>query len=240
MIRFEELRQRFPVQNIAPYGECVVVPGAEFDPDWEVYLAEEGCACVFTDLDQRPVTLVWRKPMGEGVKDVYVPVREEVEKSLSENEQGKLGRWSREDELRLLRRMSELPGTLNEKVTVLQREFPGRSATALLLKWRKLQRKAGKIIIGDGWGKTAKADVEKTVEGAAVNESAQKTESLGELAAVLREIRDLLRPKSFCFEYACARCGYCGSADDQDKIWRFCPVCGEKLSVWNVEALGNE
>lgn len=244
MISFEELRQRFQVRNIAPYGECVVVPGAEFDPDWEVYLAKEGCACVNTDLDQRPVTLVWRKPMGEGVRDVYVPVREEVE-SLGEDEQGRLGRWSREDELRLLRRMSELQGTLDEKVKALQGEFPGRSAAALLLKWRKLQRKAGRSLVGDGWGKTAKADVEKAaaakvdmekpVEGGAA-EAVQKMNGLGEVATLLRDIRDFLRPKSFCFEYACACCGYCGSADDQEKIWRFCPICGERLSVWDVEA----
>lgn len=243
MIRFEDLRQRFPLRNIAPYGECVVIPGAEFDPDWEVYLAEEGCACVFTDLDKRPVTLVWRKPMGEGVRDVYVPVREEVE-GLGENEQGKLSRWSREDELRLLRRMSELPGTIDEKVGVLQREFPGRSAAALLLKWRKL-RKAGRII-GDGWKKeevagagkaeAAKVDVEKPVEDV---KAMQKADGFGELTTILRDIRDFLRPRSFCFEYACARCGSCGSAE-AERIWRFCPLCGEKLCIWNVEALGNE
>lgn len=46
-ITFEELAQRFPLRNVAPYGACVVVPGAEFDPDWEVALgdAAHGLVC---------------------------------------------------------------------------------------------------------------------------------------------------------------------------------------------------
>jgi transposase-like protein len=74
VITFEELAQRFPIRNVAPYGACVVVPGVEFDPDWEVYLGDQGCRCIMTDLDGAPVTLVQRKNVtGQGMRDVYVP-----------------------------------------------------------------------------------------------------------------------------------------------------------------------
>ena len=28
----EKLKEMFPVQNVEPYGDCVVVPGSKFDP----------------------------------------------------------------------------------------------------------------------------------------------------------------------------------------------------------------
>jgi hypothetical protein len=74
VITFEELAVKFPVQNVAPYGAVVVVPGVEFDPDWEVFLGDRGYRCRFIDLDQRPVVLVQRKnPSGQGEREVYVP-----------------------------------------------------------------------------------------------------------------------------------------------------------------------
>ena len=39
MITVDELRQKFPTEAIAPYGDCIVVPGDQFDPGWEHYLA---------------------------------------------------------------------------------------------------------------------------------------------------------------------------------------------------------
>lgn len=71
-VTFEELVTRFPLRNIAPYGACLVIPGAEFDPDWEVVLGDAGFSCHFTDFDGKPVTLVQKKVIPEG-KVVYVP-----------------------------------------------------------------------------------------------------------------------------------------------------------------------
>jgi hypothetical protein len=147
MITFEELSARFPVQNVAPYGECVVVPGAEFDPDWEVYLGDQGCRCRFTDLDQRPVVLVQRKnALGAKEIVVYKP-KEKVggEKSM-ENKENKKFRgfqkgpsWSPEEEQRLLKRMGELHGTITERTTKLTPEFK-RSASGLEQKFKRLLR----------------------------------------------------------------------------------------------------
>ena len=73
-VSIEELKARFgPPLAVAPYGECLVVQGAEFDPDWEVYLGDEGYKCFFTDLDGHPVTLVRLKRVVPEGKVVYVP-----------------------------------------------------------------------------------------------------------------------------------------------------------------------
>lgn len=58
-ISFDELQQRFgPVVTSEVYGKCIVVAGAEFDPDWESYLSDEGFDCVSLNLAGKPVVLV--------------------------------------------------------------------------------------------------------------------------------------------------------------------------------------
>ncbi len=73
-VSIEELKQRFgPPLSVAPYGECLIVQGAEFDPDWEVLLSDRGFNCFNIDLDTHPVTLVQlKKRVAEG-KVAYVP-----------------------------------------------------------------------------------------------------------------------------------------------------------------------
>ena len=44
-ITIEELKQKFPIKNVHPYGECIIVPGAEFDPDWDQELLDQGVEC---------------------------------------------------------------------------------------------------------------------------------------------------------------------------------------------------
>lgn len=74
MVTFEELSARYPIRSVPPFGDCIVVPGAEFDPDWEAELCDLGCAVNFTDLDGRPVTLVRKKAVSKtGGKVVYRP-----------------------------------------------------------------------------------------------------------------------------------------------------------------------
>jgi len=160
VISFEELSQKYPIQNVAPYGACVVVPGAEFDPDWEVALGDQGYRCIMTDLDMRPVTLVQRKDArsneSKDEKLVYAPKEDGGEKSMESKENRKskelkpqrnnvkpkkeIVYWSKKDEDRLLKRMAKVRGTLDEKVKQLMPEFPGRTDLSLLLKWRKLKR----------------------------------------------------------------------------------------------------
>jgi hypothetical protein len=58
-VSFEELKERFgPVQDVPKYGQCVVVQGPDFDPDWEVFLGDAGYSCVFDTFGGSPVVFV--------------------------------------------------------------------------------------------------------------------------------------------------------------------------------------
>jgi hypothetical protein len=73
-MNIEELKTKFPTKTFSLHGECIVIPGTEFDPDWEDPLEEKGYKCIMTDLDGKPVTLVHLKHKPEEAKKpVYVP-----------------------------------------------------------------------------------------------------------------------------------------------------------------------
>lgn len=106
MISIDELKQRFgPSLNVAPYGECLVIQGDKFNPDWEADLGDQGFTCHFGDLDGHVVTFVQLKKLlrkrrkNEGAaspeveKVASVAVEEQVEKPTSAREilQGRAG-----------------------------------------------------------------------------------------------------------------------------------------------------
>lgn len=144
LIKFEELKERFPVQNVPPYGECVVVPGDKFDPDWEGFLDEDGYGCIFTDFGEKPVTLVLTiKRHGKSERTVYEPRTEKKEPPTPEPTRKhppsmKGPQWGLKDEQRLISRLNELKGSLEGKIRILAKEFQGRSPNAILQKYHKL------------------------------------------------------------------------------------------------------
>jgi hypothetical protein len=70
----DELTLRFgPSKVVAPWGDCLVVQGTEFDPDWEAELADLGYRCHFGSLDNHAVTFVQLKKLVAPGKTVYVP-----------------------------------------------------------------------------------------------------------------------------------------------------------------------
>jgi hypothetical protein len=129
MITLEELKQKYPVKDVAPYGSCIIVPGSEFNPDWEAELDDQGVKVFMTSLDQRPVTLVQVK------KQVGVATLK------GSDETAVLGSelWSSGDEQRLLKRMSEISGSLAEKISIVTLEFPCRTPIAVKKKYAKLR-----------------------------------------------------------------------------------------------------
>lgn len=51
MITVDQLRRDFgAAREVEGQGFCYIVPADKFDPDWEVYLADIGFKCIFTDL----------------------------------------------------------------------------------------------------------------------------------------------------------------------------------------------
>jgi hypothetical protein len=135
------------VKNVPPHGECIVVPGDQFDPDWEAFLDEQGYGCVFTDFGEKPVTLVLTiKRHGKSERTVYEPRTEKKEpptpeatrKGRSNLSAMKGPQWGLKDEQRLISRINELKGSLEEKCRALTKEFQERSPNAILQKYRKL------------------------------------------------------------------------------------------------------
>jgi hypothetical protein len=183
VITFEELAQRFPIMNVAPYGACLVVPGAEFDPDWEVALGDQGCRCIMTDLDMRPVTLVQRRDArSNGKREVYAPRENGGEKNMEREENKpkhkgcqKGPSWSSQEEQRLLKRMQELSGPIKFRAKQLEPEF-NRSAIGLVQMYRKLLKKR-KVVL------EAQPEIEASQLKAA--------ESLKKQATLTSIIRDL-------------------------------------------------
>ena len=141
MITVEELKAKFAVRDVAPYGSCIVVPGAEFDPDWEVFLGDQGCKCFFIDFDRKPVTLVkLPKDVGksEDEKEVYQPHRQP-----SSPWQNPESRWKPEED-QLITNLWNQKHNVGEIHAELRKSFPNRTVHAVKCRVTRLV-KAGKI-----------------------------------------------------------------------------------------------
>lgn len=126
-VNVEELKQKFPVKDVPPYGNCIVVPGTEFNPDWEAELDDQGFLCAFTDLDQKAVTLVRL-----GKKVGSEPAEREVPRSPSP---ALPKHWSPEEDEVLVKLWNER--VLIEKMTP---SFPRRTEAAIRLRIQRLEK----------------------------------------------------------------------------------------------------
>jgi len=152
VITVEELKQKYgPAVDVAPYGSCIIVPGSEFNPDWEAELADQGVKVFLASLDQRPVTLVQvKKPVGVATlkgseenklkgPDRVVHIREK----RSYASHGQL--WSTEEDALLVKLYNQKPRPSYPKIfEKLQKQFPHRSLSSLTNHIGELQRQ-GKI-----------------------------------------------------------------------------------------------
>jgi hypothetical protein len=138
----EDLKLKFPLKEVALYGFCIVVPGPEFDPDWEAELGDHGYKCFGTFLDGKPVTLVRvaKTEKGSGEKTVYSPPP--AAKASAEGEKETLipraspsSKWRPEEDEVLVKLWNER--VLIEKMTP---SFPGRTEAAIRLRIQRLER----------------------------------------------------------------------------------------------------
>lgn len=59
VISIDKLKSDFgPPVHVPLHGECIVVPGDLFDPDWEACLADQGYVCYESKVEGKPVTYV--------------------------------------------------------------------------------------------------------------------------------------------------------------------------------------
>lgn len=164
-VSVEDLKSKFPVRIIAPYGECIIVPGSEFDPDWEVWLGEKGYGCRFTDLDGRPVTLVSIKKsaaavsgsMVSGERAVFAPspvpavapkivVSNEHQKQAAETPKGRGNMrsperiWRPEEEDLIVNLWSQEPLlSVGQVIAGFRSKFPERTPNSLTSRIGVLQ-----------------------------------------------------------------------------------------------------
>ena len=148
-ISIQELTEKFgPSLNMPPWGECLVVPGTEFDPDWEVSLGDAGYRCHFTSLDSRAITAVQLKKSVAVGKMVYVPERAAAQ-AISSNGEVKIlekirgkgclkgPEWDDEQVSLLLilwEKHKNLPKERRAVELAKLPEFKGRSASSILQK----------------------------------------------------------------------------------------------------------
>lgn len=194
MVSLEELKKRFKVESIAPYGLVVVVPGKEFNPDWKGELDVDVIQTDFGD-PSKPFTLV---PLKEE-KPAVVP-----EKKLSEKPywMWRKGCWDPKDEERLLKRWNEVTGTAEQRAEKLTPEFTGRNPQAIYQKhwalttnYRQKQHKEPKSTDKKKreekpWKREEQSLTEVTISFSVNTEEALK--NIAELKSQLLEVNELL------------------------------------------------
>lgn len=262
MVTLEELKQKYPVQQFSLYGECVVVPGNEFDPDWEHYLTEQGHKCHFVDFEGKAVSLIElgrRERKGE-TREVFRPRTSEKKETLAERRtrilHDPLSKWTPKDREKLITLWND-----PMKITIreIAEHFPKRSVHAIKNRLQKLREAAhieSRYDKGKEKGskkasrKRSKKDISPPVHASAdtpVHKPVhtriptalppltpiEPTEP--QLIKLLQEIRDQLKPKEdlIWFESYCRGCRDIRSVEDEN-VWKCCPVCGGQLIIWNV------
>ena len=63
MIAFADLKWEFAVLIVRDLGDCIAIPGEQFDLDWILMFLEEGYRFEGSRLDGYPVVLVQAKPL---------------------------------------------------------------------------------------------------------------------------------------------------------------------------------
>jgi hypothetical protein len=185
----EDLKLKFPMREVAPYGFCIVVPGNDFDPDWEVELGDRGYKCFNVDIDQKRVTLVRvvKTEKGSGEKTVYSPPAAAKVAESATRMRDPENRWTEEEDEKLIQ-------FWNAKLTAKEigAKFPSRSEAATK---NRLSRLAKKGKIKSRWHKRNKiADSEQAQASGhkSVDTPVHTPVTLDKLASGVKGILDVL------------------------------------------------
>lgn len=142
MVTIQELRERFILRDCPPYGPCLVVPGEEFNPDWEAELDIDVIKTDFGD-PSKPYTLI---PVKDE-KPIDTPGLSTSPKNgvevLAMNDPESA--WKDEEFEFLIKLWSKQPRlTLKKMTKEFGKKFKGRSKDAIKDAFDRLKKK-GKI-----------------------------------------------------------------------------------------------
>lgn len=159
-INIQKLRgMGFPIKAFSAYGECIVVPGDKFDPDWDMFLGDQGHDIHETKEDGKPVTLVEliakdqqgvkttiKTSLDEKVEETIGEVKKATENLRRDKMRRVTNEWKPQEDELLLKRLKELGPRmkLSAKCKELAKEFPGRSPGALNQRFYMLAGKTQK------------------------------------------------------------------------------------------------
>jgi hypothetical protein len=147
-ITVPELKAKgYLVTVVRGVGRCIVVPGAEFDPDWEVCLGDLGYTCVNSELDGYPVTFVVLQSEPEAklveaeteavvnfASIFEVPSNEEVKKVVNVKVP-----YSAEEDAYVVQLFNE-GKTGDEIAELVHAKFPARNSAGILKRIQTLQK----------------------------------------------------------------------------------------------------
>jgi hypothetical protein len=243
MVTIEELKREFGVRNIVPYGPCIVIPQGKLNIDWEKQLRDQGYAIhLRMNLPGGyECTVVELKPEDLEERMVYSPSTRGGDTSdrlwQPEEDQHLIDLWNKK--LKIDEIADAFPH--RTRVSIKDRLQRLRLHGTIQGRWRKGEGRRARKKIKES--KENKPEVTQTSPRSTRKDLSSSTPARTQpstpedsLVSLLREIRDLLKPKTFYFDWACPKCNSTGSVCEEEKIWRFCPVCGKPLTVWNVEA----
>lgn len=153
MVSVPELWAKFgPPKEVEPWGECIIIQGDEFDPDWEAELADQGYNCHEGIQDDYPVMYIQLTPAAPKIPEFAVSSKvqsnevKEMEKKVEVKVRGrgwKTGPDWTQAQIDLLtacwENLKELPKETRAAQLAKMPEFSGRSANAIYQKVFKLQ-----------------------------------------------------------------------------------------------------
>lgn len=128
----EELRLKWPVREVSVYGNCIVIPDSRFKREWEADLRAEGASVLYQALPGGTCALVRLKSRQ------LEPTEPTVVYQLKKKGGGTFQRWTCEENVRFMKRMQELKGTISHRCNVLAREF---NRSGLLQRYYRLRVK---------------------------------------------------------------------------------------------------
>jgi hypothetical protein len=147
MSLFETLKNKYPIQQIAMYGDCIIIPIVEFGDDWEKRLKEEGYMSHIVQINYVGRWAVQLKKAEVYKKEPFPePPKPKTEPTppIPEPNQTAPGhkRWTKDEDKLLIALWEHVPHYSIPKITeLIQETFPEKTEAAFIGRANTLKEK---------------------------------------------------------------------------------------------------